>query len=83
MRLELSNTFTVKAVIRHLIQGKQAEEICSSEYTFVRPGSYNMILRVCIIHKNVLASYKTSSMEFQLIKWFCSILLGIIFGLNN
>lgn len=46
MRLELSDTFTVKAVVRHLIEGKQAEEICSAEYTFYRPATYNIRMKV-------------------------------------
>ena len=47
LKLELSNTFTIKAVIKHVINEKQANEIAGAEHTFTRTGTHNMILKVC------------------------------------
>ena len=46
LKLELSNTFTIKAVIKLLVSDKHADEICGAQYTFTRTGSHNMILKV-------------------------------------
>ena len=46
LRLSLSNSFTIRAVIRYLVTDKYVEEIASTQHTFIRTGSHNLILKV-------------------------------------
>ncbi|XP_067938571.1 CD109 antigen-like [Watersipora subatra] len=60
LKLELSNTFTVQAVIKYLVHNKPAEQISSAQHTFTRPGSHNIILKTPSIMAHGNYSMKVS-----------------------
>ena len=48
LNTDLSDTFTITAVIRYLANDKQTDEICGAQHTFTRPGSHSLVLKVCV-----------------------------------